>query len=617
MKVHLIGICGTGMGSFAGLLQAAGHEVRGSDEHAYPPMSTQLAALGVPIMEGFGPQNLEWGPDTVVVGNVNRKDHPEVVAAQERGIALTSFPKLLGELFLEQRWSVVVAGTHGKTTTSTMAAFCLSDAGRDPSYLLGGVPIDLPGSFHLGKGAEFVVEGDEYDTAFFDKGSKFFHYRPKTAILTSVELDHVDIFNSLDQIDAAFAKFVELIPAEGLLIVPGGAVPQAVGARRAAKHARCRVTTYAVGEDADFRADVTAQRGARTEFALSRGGADGGREPLGTWNVGFAGTYNLENAVAVIVALLDRGVPIEALRRAMRRFGGVKRRQELRGVASGVSVVDDFAHHPTAVTLTLRALRGRHGSGRLVAVFEPRSATSRRKTFQREFAEAFANADELIVGPMYDASRIAPEDRFDPERLVADVRARGVAARHLTNVDQIVSALADGCSPGDTVVVMSSGAFGGLHDKLLQRLGEPVMPARPSDRAAIATLLEGYGMPTVGLDDHLGTFLVVRGDDGGVLGCVGIEIYDDAGLLRSLAVLPDRRRLGLGFCLADAALALAASRGVRRLFLVTESASDFFGERLGFVAVPRAEADIAAKGSRMLAADKRARAVTMRRDLDA
>ena len=612
MKVHLIGICGTGMGSFAGLLQAAGHEVRGSDEHVYPPMSTQLAALGVSIMEGFGAPNLDWGPDTVVVGNVNRKDHPEVVAAQERGIALTSFPKLLGELFLEQRWSVVVAGTHGKTTTSTLAAFCLHDADKDPSYLLGGVPIDLPGSFHLGKGAEFVVEGDEYDTAFFDKGSKFFHYRPKTAILTSVELDHVDIFSSLDEIDAAFARFVGLIPPEGLLVVPGGAAAQAAGARRATQHARCRITTYAVGEAADFRADVTARRGTRTEFTLSHGD-----EPLGTWNVGLAGTYNLENAVAVIAALLDRGVPVEALRRAMRRFGGVKRRQELRGVASGVSVVDDFAHHPTAVTLTLRALRGRHGRGRLVAVFEPRSATSRRKTFQREFAEAFANADELIVGPLYDASRIAPEDRFDPERLVADVRGRGVAARHLTNVDQIASALAESCSPGDTVVIMSSGAFGGLHDKLLHRLGEPVMPARPTDRAAIAALLECYGMPTVGLDEHLGSFLVVRDDDGGVLGCVGVEVYDDAGLLRSLAVQPDRRRLGLGFCLADAALALAAARGVRRLFLVTESASDFFGERLGFVAVPRAEADIAAKGSRMLAADKRARAVTMRRDLDA
>src|SRR5262245_7696219 len=388
MKLHLIGISGTGMGSLAGLLKTAGHDVRGSDEHVYPPMSLQLAALGIPVFEGFRAENLDWQPDLVVVGNVCRRDHVEVVTAQTRQLALTSFPAVLSKLFLGGRHSVVVAGTHGKTTTSSLLAFVLADADRDPSFLVGGVPIKFGSSFRLGRGPHFVVEGDEYDTAFFDKGSKFFHYRPQTAILTSVELDHVDIFKSLDDVKAAFAKFVTLVPPDGRLIVSAGSP----GALEAARAARCPVETYAMKGDPLWGGKVLeTRRGGRTIFEVTRGG-----EWFGTMETGLSGEYNLENILSVVAACEAPGVDGAAIAHGVRRFAGVRRRQEVRGLAQGVTVIDDFAHHPTAVRETLVGLRRRFGTGKLIAVFEPRSATSRRNVFQREFADAFAVADEVV-----------------------------------------------------------------------------------------------------------------------------------------------------------------------------------------------------------------------------
>jgi UDP-N-acetylmuramate: L-alanyl-gamma-D-glutamyl-meso-diaminopimelate ligase len=612
VKIHLIGICGTGMGSLAGLLKAAGHDVRGSDSDVYPPMSTQLAEQGIQVMNGYGAQNLDWAPDVVVVGNVQTKDQIEVKAAQERNLKLTSFPALLEELFLERLHSIVVAGTHGKTTTSSLAAFVLTDAGRDPSFLVGGVPLNFGRSWQLGKGDLFVVEGDEYDTAFFDKGSKFLHYRPRTAIVTSVELDHVDIFQSLDQIKDAFRKFVALIPADGLLVVAA----DSPGALEIAKDAKCKVETYVVrdAEHPDAQADwigraIATRPGGRTLFEVLRGG-----KPFGVFDTGLPGGYNLANALSVIASAAAVGLTNEQISRGLRRFAGVRRRQEVRGVAQGVTVVDDFAHHPTAVRETLRALRRRYGGGRLIAIFEPRSATSRRAVFQREFADAFAEADETIVGAVSHPEKAPDGDRFDADRLSADLRGKGVAARHVGNVDQIVEQVAANAAAGDTVVIMSSGSFGGIHDKLLARLGDAVVPARTEDLASVHTLLDRTELTYAELDQHANDLLVVRDPEGAVVGCVAMELYDEAGLLRALATSPDRRGEGLGWMLADAALGRARSRGCRRVYLITENASDFFAEKFGFRAVQTSLVDAAvAESSQFRAATPNS--VTMVLDL--
>lgn len=585
MKIHLIGICGTGMGAVAELLKSAGHDVRGTDEHVYPPMSTQLALAGIPVSEGFGAHNLDWGPELIVVGNVCRRDHVEVVAAQERGLRLTSFPGVLAELLLPSRRCLVIAGTHGKTTTSALAAWTLLSAGRDPSYLIGGVPLNMSYGAALGSGSDFVLEGDEYDTAFFDKKSKFLHYRPRYAVLTSVELDHVDIFRDLEQVKAAFCEFVALLPADGALLVAASSAH----AIECARAARCPVERYGIGPggdpDVEWRAEVTGVRGGgRTQFKVLHRGA-----LFGSFELGLPGTYNLENALGVIAILSHMGLTAEEIARGIHRFAGVKRRQELRGVAQGVSVVDDFAHHPTAIRETLRGLRGRFGSGRLVAIFEPRSATSRTAVFQSDFAEALATADEVIVSAVHLPEKAPPDNRLDAERLAADVRKRGVPSRYLADVEQIVDHVAQNVAAGDTVVIMSSGAFGGLHDKLLGRLGDAVTPAGRSEAAAACRLLTRVKLPTDGVPDDLAELWVLKDQDSVVVGCVALEFYGDTALLRSLAVDPQRRGEGLGWMLAEMAQLRVRQRGLARVCLLTEHATDFFAEKFGFRPVDRAE----------------------------
>jgi UDP-N-acetylmuramate: L-alanyl-gamma-D-glutamyl-meso-diaminopimelate ligase len=587
LKIHLIGIAGTGMGSLAGLLRAAGHDVRGSDEHLYPPMSTQLAEQGIPLMEGFSASNLDWKPDRVVVGNVCRKDHVEVLAAQQRGIPLNSFPALLAELFLETRRSLVVAGTHGKTTCSSLLAHVLTSAGRDPSFLIGGVPVNFRQSWRLGAGNDFVVEGDEYDTAFFDKKSKFLHYRPKVVILTSVEFDHADIFADEEAVKAAFREFLALIPPDGDLIVCAASP----GALEVAKAARCRVTTYArPGFSADWSFEVSGQKpGGRTILTLTQGGRS-----IGTVETGMPGLYNFENLVG-ISALANRvGLDIHDLAKGVHRFLGVRRRQEVRGVAAGVTVVDDFAHHPTAIHETLLGLKDRHGPGKLITAFEPRSATSRRNVFQEGFAEALSIADEVVLAPLFAPEKVPVAERLDVERLAADLRSRDTPARLISGADATAEHIASRAAPGDTVVIMSSGDYGGLHDKVLARLGDPVRSARSEDRPQISALLNrvGFNHPLFGTAWPY--YQVIPSADGqSAIGCVCIERVEDVALLRMLAVAPERRGEGLGYMLVDVATNKARAEGVQRLYLVTDGAQGFFGENFGFEAIERKDVDAA------------------------
>jgi UDP-N-acetylmuramate: L-alanyl-gamma-D-glutamyl-meso-diaminopimelate ligase len=576
MKLHLTGIAGTGMGSLAGLLRASGHDVRGSDEHVYPPMSTQLEELQIPVMTGFRPENLDWAPDRVVVGNVCRRDHVEVVAAQERGIPLVSFPALLSELFLAERNSIVVAGTHGKTTTASLLSFVLTQAGREPSFLVGGVPVNFHRSWHLGKGPDFVVEGDEYDTAFFDKKSKFLHYRPQLVILTSVEFDHADIFADENAVKAAFREFLALIPPEGNLVVCAASP----GAMDVAKSARCQITTYGrPGSDAQWTFEVTGRNlGGRSILRVAHEG-----KGLFSLDTGLAGIFNMENLAGVIAAGHCLGIEPPKLARAGRRFLGVRRRQEVCGIAYGVTVVDDFAHHPTAIRETLGALKGRHGPGKLIVAFEPRSATSRRAIFQHDFVDALAVADEVVLAPLYAPEKVPADQRLDVERVAADLRGLEIPARVCVGAEATAEHLVKRAAPGDTVAIMSSGDYGGLHDLLLARLGDPVRPARASDTLQIGQLLDRAGITHSGLDKVWSEFLVIPAADGNhIAACLAIEHVEDNALLRMLAVSPERRGEGLGYSLVDAAMKKARLEGALHLYLVTDGAQGHLGEKLGF-----------------------------------
>lgn len=630
MKVHLIGIGGTGMGAVAGLLVANGHEVRGSDAAVYPPMSEQLAALGVPVLMPYAADNLAWEPELVVVGNVHGKDHVEVVAAQERSIPLTSFPAVLGEMLLDGKHAIVVTGTHGKTTTTSLIAHILAEAGRDPSLFVGGVPVALGQGYRHGRGPDFVIEGDEYDTAFFDKGPKFAHYRPSTAILTSVELDHVDIFASFDAVRDVFKKLAGLLPEDGLLV----ACAESADALAVAKHASCRVETYAVIEaNGDSAAPRRLGEGAAAEPPELDATwwaenlevlAKSGRIAFDVFNKGerverfetlLVGRHNVANCVAAIAVCAARGVPVRDIRRGVGSFAGVRRRQELRGIAGGVTVLDDYAHHPTAVRETLKALRKRFPKRRLIAVYEPRSATSRRRTFQGEFAEAFAHADEVVVGRLFDPSKIPPTERFDPERLALDLHRAGTKASYIPDVEHIVKQLASSAAPGDVVCVLSSGSFDGLHDRLLDEIGDPMRPARRADMADVRTLLEKVGLPNEAAHDEQFSSFFVLHNERGIVGAVGLEVLGDDAILRALSVDPESRGIGYGWMLAEIAIGEARWRGVRRIYLVTEFASDFFAAKFGFRVVDRSTLSKQVAGHETFSRPASAGLVAMRLDL--
>ena len=598
MKFHLIGICGTGMGSLAGLLHLAGHEVRGSDAGIYPPMSTQLASLGVEVMEGYSPTNLDWNPDTVVVGNICRKDHVEAAAAQARSIPLTSFPAVRKEQFLGTRHPVVVSGTHGKTTCSSLLSWLLHCGGLKPSFFIGGIPSNFSRSFRLGTGEPFVVEGDEYDTAFFDKESKFLHYLPRTVLLTGIEFDHADIFADLAAVLDAFRKFLAVVDPGGRVFVHAGSKD----ACQSAQGTRAAVEAYAFGDDPDpdttwpvWRGRVVTRDLLSTEIEIRRDGKLFGR----FWTT-LSGEHNWQNLLGCIAVASTLGVSTDKLVEAVQTFRGVKRRQQVRGVALGVTVIDDFAHHPTAVRETLRGLRQVYSQGRLFAVFEPRSATTRRAVFQDRYAEAFESTDETVIGKPYDQSLIPEDDRLDVEQLVADIRDRGVTARLIPEVSDIVEHLANRVRPGDCVVVMSSGAFGGLHQRLLERIGDAVMPAEPADLEPLNELLMHSGLTVPDLADYLEDYIVLRGPHR-LAGCIGLEIHGHTALLKDLVLVPERRGEGLSWILAEAAIHSAIHRGIREIYMFGVPETLRTGKLLGFAVVECTELDEAIKQSSTVA----------------
>ena len=472
--IHLIAICGVGMSALAGMLQARGFRVTGSDQNVYPPMSTQLEALGIELRQGFSPEHVADHPDLIVVGNAVSRSNPEVQAMLERGLPFLSFPQALAEFFLQDRHSIVVVGTHGKTTTASLMAWVLETAGLDPSYMIGGIPRNFEANYKLGNGTFFVIEGDEYDTAFFDKGPKFLHYRPQSAILTSVEFDHADIYRDLDHVRDAFRRFTQILPADGYLAA-GLDFPHVADLLPAVP---CAWEGYGFSALAQWRASNETWGNAGGQFVVHHRG-----QMVGAMRWELSGRHNIQNALGVIAVASHLGVPLARIQRGLETFRGVKRRQEVRGVVRDITLIDDFAHHPTAIRETLAALRARYDGRRLWAIFEPRSATSRRATFQEDFVEAFGHADRVVIAGLFNPEAIPPEARLSPQRLAEDITRRWRnTAVYLPHIEAIVEYVAAGARPGDVMVIMSNGGFGGIHGKLLEalRVGPPTcsLPGR-------------------------------------------------------------------------------------------------------------------------------------------
>ena len=462
-RIHVMGLCGTAMGTFAGMLKGQGVEVRGSDAGAYPPMSDLLAEWGIDIMLGYRPENLDWNPDLVIVGNVIRRTNPEAEAVRSRGLPYVSFPEAFGERFLATRHPVVLTGTHGKTTTTTLTAWLLEEGGLDPTMLVGGAALNFGASFKLGAGAHVVVEGDEYDTAYFDKVPKFVHYRPQTAVITNIEFDHADIYRDVEHIEGEFARFVDLIGPDGRLLYWAGDER----ASRVASRAACPVQSYAIGDgDAYWRAVSVSESRSGTTFTLLREG-----EPVGRLTTPLFGDHNLQNTLAAVGVAMGEGVSLDAIEAALPRFLSVKKRQELKGEVDGIWVMDDFAHHPTAVRATVSAVKRRFEGGRLFCCFEVESNTSRRRIFQADYPSAFDGAHAvLFCKPLEKKDNLPPEERIDLDAVVAAIRKRGALAELIAEVDDIVAWLTPRLEPGDVVLGMSGRHFYGLHAKVLEAL---------------------------------------------------------------------------------------------------------------------------------------------------
>lgn len=455
--IHFIGICGTAMGSVAAAMHARGFTVTGSDENVYPPMSTFLEEQGVAIFAGYRAENIPETAEVIVVGNAISRGNEEAEAALERKLLYVSLPEVLKEHFLRGKRNLVVSGTHGKTTTSSMLAWLLKSAGVDPSHMIGGIPRNL------GKGAAFtesdfvVLEGDEYDTAFFDKRSKFLHYLPEVVIVNNIEFDHADIYDSLEEIKLTFKRLLNVVPRNGMAFVNG----DCTNSMDVAKDAPAPVQSVGLSEHCDLQIRDINYGSENTTF-----GIEGER-----YTLPMAGEFNVRNAAMAVCAARFSGFTPDQIREGLLSFEGIARRQEVRGVAGGVRVIDDFAHHPTAIGLAVDSLRQQYPESRMWVIFEPRSNTTRRNIFQDELAASLSKADLAVVPAVPDPEKVAEEDRLDPEKLVRDVQLAGTECWYCEEVEDIVELVAQKSQEGDTVAVLSNGGFGGIHQKLLDRLG--------------------------------------------------------------------------------------------------------------------------------------------------
>ena len=463
------------MASLAGLLKEAGHRVTGSDENVYPPMSDELEAMGIEYAVGYKPENLDSRPDIVVVGNAISRGNPELEAVLERKLYYTSAAVTIKDEFIRGRHSMAVAGTHGKTSTTSLLAWTLECAGKKPSFLIGGVAENFGKSFRLSDSDIFVIEADEYDTAYFDKGPKMWHYLPDTAIVNNIEFDHADIYRDEEAYRFAFARFINLIPRNGTLVA-GWDSPIV---RELAPRSFAPVEYFSfegdepLGEKGWSAKDVTfGEKGTR--FTVTRDSA-----VVGTFEMPMTGAFSVRNALAVMAAASSAGAAPEAIAEAFRTYKSVKRRMEVKGEAGGVLVIDDFAHHPTAVRETMAAVRQKYSGRRLIAIFEPRSYTAQRREFQNDYAKALSTADEIVFGGLFHPERYTKETAVDPLALVDSWRSAGTPAEHIADADRIVEYLSPRLRSGDVVLVMSNGGFGGIHGKLLKALGGPAPELTP------------------------------------------------------------------------------------------------------------------------------------------
>jgi UDP-N-acetylmuramate: L-alanyl-gamma-D-glutamyl-meso-diaminopimelate ligase len=457
-SVHFVGICGTAMASAAAAMRERGYKVTGSDQNVYPPMSTFLAGREIEVANGYAEGNLAHKPDLVVIGNAISRGNPEAEHVLDRKLRYCSLPELLKEFFMRGKRCLVVSGTHGKTTTTSLLTWVFEHNGLNPSYLIGGIPHNLSQGARFTDSEWFVIEGDEYDTAFFDKRSKFVHYLPEVAIINNLEFDHADIFDSLASIQKSFSHFIRLVPRNGLLLGNGDDPNLA----QLLQVSHCPVKHFGLGDDNAVQAFNVRLGPTASEFEI----------PSFKFHLNLVGEFNVRNALAVVACAKHCGLKNHQIQDAFNTFKGIRRRMEVRGIAGGVTVIDDFGHHPTAIRETLRALRIKYPGHRIHAVFEPRTNTTRRKVFQKELVDAFADADAVVLSQVARLELIDPQDRLDPERLMKELQGSGKPAAYLPDVDRIVEHLGRTVQGGEVVCVFSNGGFGNIHTKLLARLGK-------------------------------------------------------------------------------------------------------------------------------------------------
>jgi UDP-N-acetylmuramate: L-alanyl-gamma-D-glutamyl-meso-diaminopimelate ligase len=476
--VHVIGIGGSAMAPLAGMLREHGYRVTGSDSGVYPPASTLLKSLGISFFHTFDAAHLDPAPDLVVVGNIIARGNPELEEVLDRKIPYRSMPEILEEVFLPGRHSIVVSGTHGKTTTTAMLAWIFHTAGKRPNFLVGGVAENFGKSYGLEGGAEFILEGDEYETAFWDRGPKFFHYHPDDLIITSLEYDHADIYRDFEAYELAFRRLVNLVPRRGRVVIWGDTEQSGPALRRAAEKAFCPVETYGFSSGIDWVASELSVDGGEMGFRVAHQG-----KLFGDFMLAASGRHNVLNALAAIAVAHGLGIGAEDLKKALATFRSVKRRMDVKGEVRGVLVVDDFAHHPTAVRATIEAARARWPGRRMWAILEPRSNSMRRRVFQETLPQSLALADRVVLGGVFRAQQLGDENRLEPEAVAESVRELGKDARVFPSAELIAEHLSAEAKSGDLFLVMSNGSFDGLCDKLLKKLAEskpqPAEAVRP------------------------------------------------------------------------------------------------------------------------------------------